>query len=142
MMRAALVRLALVLAFLVPSASAKDIRPGDVRLCNGTRCVAITKRSVLPQLSAFYYGGRRAPLRVRRPGLGTPYYELRFQNGYVTGIVATRRLNRFLSYGVVYERFKRNVWYALPRRLSLELRRLAASLRPLSLTRAALAKSR
>jgi hypothetical protein len=67
---------------------------------------------------------------------------LRFSNGYVTGIVATRRLDRFLSYGVHLERFGRNSWYAVPPRLSAELRRLTAGLRPLRVTRAALARSR
>ena len=126
---------------LAPSASAKDFRPGDLRVCNATRCVAIVSPDVLPQLGAFYYSGR--PLaRIGRPVLGAPYYELRFRNGYATGIVATRRLDRFLSYGVHLERFAAGTWYAVPRQLCLELRRLTASLRPLRVTRAALEKSR
>ena len=126
---------------ILPTATAKDFQPGDLRVCNATRCVAIVNPSVLPQVASFYYGGPQ-PVRVRRPRLGTPYYELRFRNGYVTGIVATRRLNRFLSYGVHDQRFKRDMWYAVPRRMSVELRRLTDALRPFSLTRAALAKSR
>jgi hypothetical protein len=125
----------------LPSASAKDFGPGDLRVCNAKRCVAIVKRSVLPQVGAFYYTGS-PPARVRKSALGSPYYELRLRNGYVTGIVATRRLDRFLSYGVNIERFRRDRWYRVPRALSAELRRLTQSLRPLSLTRAALAKSR
>jgi hypothetical protein len=125
----------------VPSASAKDFGPGDLRVCNAKRCVAIVRREVLPLLGSFYYSG--SPLAdVRRPALGTPHYELRFSNDYVTGIVATRRLDRFLSYGVHLERFGRNSWYAVPPRLSAELRRLTAGLRPLRVTRAALARSR
>jgi hypothetical protein len=142
MVRTFLVGLVATWALLaLPSASAKDFRPGDLRVCNAKRCVAIVRRSVLPQLSSFYYSGR--PLaRVRRPALGTPYYELRFGNGYVTGIAATRRLERFLSYGVNLRRFHRNTWYAVPRPLSAELRRLTQDLRPRSLTAAALARSR
>jgi hypothetical protein len=98
-------------------------------------------REELPQLGSFYYGGA-SPTRLRRPKLGAPYYELRFRNGYVTGIVATRRLDRFLSYGVNLGRFARSKWYAVPHRMSSELRRLTVGLRPLHLTRAALAKSR
>jgi hypothetical protein len=60
----------------------------------------------------------------------------------VTGIVGTRRLDRFLTYGVHDQRFTEYTWYAVPRRVSLELRRLTSALRPLRLTRAALAKSR
>lgn len=133
----------LVAAFALaalPSASAKRFEPGDVRICNSARCVAIVERSVLPALRSFY-GSGPCPARVQRPKLGTPYFELRFRNGYATGIVATKRLNRFLSYGVVLERFAGNVWYAVPGRLSRELRRLTVGLRPLRLSRAALAKS-
>lgn len=125
----------------LPSASAKDFRPGDVRICNATRCVPVLTRSVLPQLTSSYYSGP-LPLRIARPALGTPYYEMRFRNGYVTGIVATRRLDRFLTYGVHDQRFIRDTWYAVPHRVSMELRRLTDALRPLRLTRAALAKSR
>jgi hypothetical protein len=125
---------------VLPSASAKDFRPGDLRVCNRTRCIAITNRDVLPVVGSFYYTGP-CPARVRRPRLGAPYYELRYRNGYVTGIVATRRLDRFLTYGVIDQRFARDTWYAVPRKLSRELRRLTVDLRPLRLTRAALAKS-
>ena len=98
----------------LPSASAKDFGPGDLRVCNATRCVPIVKRNVLPHLGSFYYSGP-APAHLRAPALGTPYYELRFRNNYVTGIVATRQLDRFLSYGVHLERFDANIWYAVPR---------------------------
>jgi hypothetical protein len=125
----------------LPSASAKDFGPGDLRVCNATRCVAIVIREVLPQLDSFYYSGP-SPARVRGPSLGAQYYELRFRNDYVTGIVATRQLDRFLSYGVHLERFARNRWYAVPRQLRHELLRLTVGLRALRVTRAALAKSR
>ena len=59
----------------------------------------------------------------------------------MTGIVATRQLDRFLSYGVHLERFEKSQWYAVPARLSAELRRLTVGLSPLRVTRAALAKS-
>ena len=133
----------LVAAFALvalPSASAKNFEPGDVRICNGARCIAIVERSVLPAIRSFY-GSGPCPARVRRPNVGTPYFELRFRNGYATGIVATERLDRFLSYGVVLERFAGDAWYAVPRKLSRELRRLTVDLRPLRLSRAALAKS-
>ena len=83
-----------------------------------------------------------APAHLSRPTLGTAYYQLRFRNNYVTGIVATRQLDRFLSYGVHLERFTRDTWYAVPAKLSAELRRLTAGMQPLHVTRAALAKSR
>ena len=141
MRRTLLAAAVVVPALLVlPSASAKNFGPGDLRVCNAERCVAIVKREVLPQIGAFYYSGP-ALKRLRTPELGTPYYELRFRNNYVTGIVAARQLDRFLSYGVHLERFARNQWYAVPTRFAKELRRLTADLRPLRLSRAALAKS-
>jgi hypothetical protein len=124
---------------LLPAASAKDFGPGDLSVCNATRCIPIVKREVLPLLGSFYYSGP-TPARVRAPALGARYYELRFDNGYVTGIVATRELDRFLSYGVYLGRF--NGWHAVPRPISAELRRLTVGLRPRLLTRAALARSR
>ncbi|HUQ21547.1 MAG TPA: hypothetical protein VM049_00875 [Gaiellaceae bacterium] len=126
---------------MLPSATAKDFGPGDVRVCNGTRCVGIVEADAVNRLRPFYYSGP-ALAHVRAPALGTPYFELRFRNDYVTGIVATERLDRFLSYGVHLERFARDTWYAVPAKLAAELRRLIAGLRPLRVTRAALAKSR
>jgi hypothetical protein len=95
---------------------------------------------VLRLLASFYYGDS-TPVRVRRPKLGVPYYELRYRNGYVTGIIATRRLDRFLSYGVVLGRFTRDQWYKVPHKVSREFRRLTVGLRPLRLSPAAVAKS-
>jgi hypothetical protein len=126
---------------ILPSASAKEFRPGDLRICNRTHCVPILNRDVLPQLGSFYYGTAQL-VRTRRPRLGAPYYELRLRNGYVTGIVATQRLDRFLSYGVNLGRFARGRWYVAPHRLATELCRLTVGVRPLRVTRAALAKSR
>jgi hypothetical protein len=125
---------------VLQSASAKDFQPGDLRVCNKERCAAIVDRHVLPLLGPFYYTGK-CPTHVRRPKLGVRYFELRTPNGYVTGIVATRRLDRFLTYGVNDGRFARDTWYAVSRKLSQGLRRLTVNLRPLRLTRAALAKS-
>ena len=128
-------------AFLAPSATAKSFGPGDLRICDQERCVGITKRSVLPLLGAFYYYGRE-PAEARSPHLGAPAFDLRFRNGYVSGIVATRHLDRFLSYGVNIGHFSRRTWYRVPPRAAAELRRLSAGLQPLRVTRAALARSR
>jgi len=110
-------------------------------VCGATRCVAIANRNVLPHLGSFYYSGP-PPARIRAAAAGAPYYELRFRNDYATGIVATGRLDRFLSYGVNVGRFAAARWYVVPRRLSEELRRLTVVLQPLHVNGAALAKSR
>ena len=133
--------LALSALLFLPSATAKDFGPGDIRVCNAKRCVPIVKRDVVAQLGPFYYSGGHPPI-ARAPSLGVPSFELRFRgNGYATGIVATRKLDRFLSYGVNLERFDANTWYAVPRKLSAELRQLTSGMLPLRVTRGALAKS-
>ena len=132
---------ALLAVLAAPAAIAKDFGPGDLRVCNAKRCVPITKPSVLPLIGRFYYS-ESSPPTVRRPRLGARAFELRFPNGYATGIVATRRLDRFLSYGVHLKRFRRGTWYRVPPALAAELRRLGAGLPPLRVTRVALARSR
>jgi hypothetical protein len=126
----------------VPAASAKGFEPGDLRICNAKRCVPIMSRPALTALGAFYYIGTKPPRRAPRAHVGAPSFELRFDNGYVTGIVAAAKLDRFLSYGVNIGRFDRGRWYRVPRQAALELQRLTASLRPMPLTRASLARSR
>jgi hypothetical protein len=140
-MRALLGALLVAVTLLVPSAGAKNFRPGDVSVCNAARCVPIVSGRGVSQLTPFYFSGP-ALAHLRAPALGTPYYELRFDNGYATGIVATTRLDRFLSYGVHLERFARDQWYAVPPKLAAELRRLTGGLAPLELTAAALRRSR
>jgi hypothetical protein len=139
-MRAVL--LAAVVALLaVPSAAAKDFEPGDVRLCNGSRCVAIMDPAAITALGHFYYSSGEAPRACPVP-LGARAYELKFRNAYTTGIVAGQQLDRFLSYGVHLERFFRDRWYRVPDAVAAELRRLAAGLEPLRVTPARLARSR
>jgi hypothetical protein len=127
---------------VVPSATAKDFRPGDLRVCNAHRCVPITNRAVLPLLGRFYYSDSQVAHVADRPRLGAPAFELRFKNGYVTGIAASARLDRFLSYGVNLGRFERGIWYRIPPRIASELRALTKGMKPLRVTKAALARSR
>jgi hypothetical protein len=127
---------------VTPGATAKGFEPGDLRVCNAHRCVPIMNRAVLPVLGKFYYSDPHDPLVAPRPRLGAPFFELRFSNGYVTGIAASARLDRFLSYGVNLTRFHRGVWYRIPARIASELRTLTAKMKPLRVTQAALAKSR
>jgi hypothetical protein len=125
---------------LAATAAGKEFQPGDLRVCSATRCVAIENQAVLDRLAALYYGDPK-PRRVSAPRLHAPYFQLRFTNGYVTGIVATRRLDRFLSYGVNLGQFERGRWYHVPAAAAAELQRLTLSLRPLRLTQTALAKA-
>jgi hypothetical protein len=139
-MRPVALALFLVLA-VVPSAAAKEFEPGDLRLCNRTHCVHVMDRAAAKALGHFYYSVGHPPRAAAVP-LGAPALELRFRNGYVTGIVGTARLDRFLSYGVHLERFARGRWYQVPEAIAAELRRLAAGLKPFRVTRERLARSR
>lgn len=118
------------------TAQAKGFGPGDLQVCNAHHCISITTPTVLKQLSGFYYSDA-ALAGAPAPHLAAIAYELRFSNGYVTGIVASARLDRFLSYGVNMERFSRGQWYRLPAQTAQELRQLTTTLPPLRLTRAA-----
>jgi hypothetical protein len=139
-MRRAVGLVAATLLVTAPAAGAKGFGPGDVRVCGASACVPITARAPLRSLIGFYGAGPH-PAAAPGPALGSPSFELRFRNGYATGIVATTRLDRFLSYGVHLGWFRRGAWYRVPPDVALELRRLAATLRPLPVTRGSLAKS-
>jgi hypothetical protein len=130
---------AAALAF-TSTAAAKDFGPGDLSICNAKRCMAITDRQVLDSLSIFYYGNTQLSMSGR-PRMRSPFFQLRFRNGYVTGIVASAPLDRFLSYGVNLGRFQRGKWYRMPEKAALELRKLTTGLKPLRLSFAAVAKS-
>jgi hypothetical protein len=133
--------IAAALALAAPAATAKDFDPGDLRICNAHSCVAITDGRVVPLLGAFYYSGCQPPT-MPPVAVGARQFELRFRNGYATGIVATARLNRVLSYGVNLDRFTGGRWYAVPDRLAAEFRRLTARMRPLHVAAGSLALSR
>jgi hypothetical protein len=133
--------LAATVLALAPGAAAKDFEPGDLRLCGAAHCVPIVDQGTLDELAGFYYGVRK-PRSSLAPALHVPYFELRFRNAYVTGIVATSRLDRFLSYGVNLGQFARGRWYRVPTAAAAELRRLSSPLESLRLTRAAIRKSR
>ena len=121
--------------------AAKEFGPGDLRVCDETTCTPIVAPGAVRALSGFYYHGLQ-PARVPRPRWGAPAFELRFSNGYVTGVVGGVRRDRFLSFGVYLERFRRGSWYRLPPGASRELSRLTASLEPLPVTPALVRRSR
>jgi hypothetical protein len=129
-MKLAAVAIAAAALLAVPSAVAKEFRPGDLRVCGRTQCVPIMNRSVLRVLSTYYYGPRWV-VRAGPVRRGAPGFELRFTNGYASGMVATTWLNRFRAYGVICGRFVRGRWYRFPPRAVAEIRRLTADMQPL-----------
>jgi hypothetical protein len=127
---------------VIPAATAKDFGPGDLRVCNAHHCVPIVNRAVLPLLGRFYYLDAYTPRVAPQPRLGAPAFELRFRNGYVTGVAAGVRFDRFLSFGVNLDQFQQETWYRVPTRVVPRLRELTAGLTPLRLTAAALIDTR
>jgi len=126
---------------LAPGASAKEFTPGDLRICNTQRCVAVKSRPALQALFQLYYADP-SPDLAPRARLGARSYQLRYRNDYVTGIVAGATLDRFLSHGVHLGHFTRGHWYRVPLPAARELRRLAAGLESIPLTRDAIDRSR
>lgn len=114
----------------VPLAAGKDFKPGDIRVCVAATCLRLNDQGALDALSAFYYSSAHNPRLQTAPGARAPYVELRFPNGYVTGIAAGRSYDHFLSYGVNLDQFRARTWYAIPARASLAIKRLAARLAP------------
>ena len=96
---------------------------------------------MLRSVSTFLYGGRQ-PGRAPAPRQGSEVFQLRFDNDYTIGLLGGPRRDRFLSYGVNLDRFRRGVWYRLPRRASTGLRVATVALEPRTLTRAAVNRSR
>ena len=121
--------------------AAKGFEPGDLRVCGATTCGAVMRPAGARARGAFVYTGRQPAVAVR-PALGAPTFQLRYDNGYVAGIVAGVRRDRFLSYGVYLERFRRGTWYRLSPAAARELRLVTTVLRPRPLTVAALRRSR
>jgi hypothetical protein len=136
----ALAAAAALAAVFVPSASAKEFNPGDLRVCAASRCVAITDQPALDAIGAFYYGPS-APRPAAAPNPRTRYVELRFPNGYVTGVAAGARFDRFLSFGVNLDQFAGRTWYRIPAAAAAEIRQLALQLRPRRLPRDILTRS-
>jgi hypothetical protein len=121
--------------------AAKEFGPGDLRLCDTKHCVPIVDLDAVQLLSRFYYTGPQPP-RAARPRWGARAFELRFSNGYVTGVVGGAALDRFLSFGVHAERFRSSAWYRMTPAAARELRRLANGLVPLRVTPALVSRSR
>ena len=75
---------------LAPGASAKEFTPGDLRICNTQRCVAVKSRPALQALFQLYYADP-SPDLAPRARLGARSYQLRYRNDYVTGISPAQR---------------------------------------------------
>lgn len=111
----------------ISTAVAKDFRPGDLGVCNASRCVPIRDRSVLRTFAAFFWGDARVSI-AHPPRRGEPAIDLRFNDGSLAGVVGGRKLDRALVNGLNCGRFRRGIWYRLPASAAVEVSRLAAPL--------------
>jgi len=113
-----------------PAATAKEFRPGDLRVCGRSQCVPIVGKRLLRSLSRLYYGPgpvhRTEP--VRR---GAVAFAFRWRDGWAAGLVAGIGLDRFRSHGVFYGRFQRGRWYRVPAEAAAALRKLTTGAKPL-----------
>jgi hypothetical protein len=122
--------LAVVVLVAASASSAKEFRPGDVRLCDARQCVSLGEQRLLFELSSFVYGDTRVR-RVQPLRRGAPVLQLRYRDGYVPGLLGRDGLDRFRSHGVICGRFVRGVWYRVPAPLARDLRMAAVRLNPL-----------
>jgi hypothetical protein len=114
---------------LAPLAEAKTFEPGDVSVCGAAKCIPLNNRAALNALSAFYYSAE-VPKSESKPPAYSHYVQLRYRNGYVTGIAAGPGYDHFLSYGVNEDQFTTRTWYAIPPAASKAIKKLATKLRP------------
>ena len=129
-MRFVVLAIAVAAALGAEAALAKDIQPGDLRLCGRDRCVSIEDPSLIPRMDSFLWGPQRV-VHAQRVRPGTRAFRLRVRNGYVWGTVATAKLNRFQAHGYYCERFEYGKWYRVPPRVAEAWRALTRGMRPL-----------
>ena len=114
----------------IPAATAKDVGPGDLRVCGRSHCVPIMNRRLVRILNAYYWGPRPV-IRAGPVRRGAPAFALRWRDGYVSGLVAGADLNRFRAHGFFCERFVRGRWYRFRAEATVWLKKLTTQLRPL-----------
>ena len=117
--------LAVLGLILSATASAKDIRPGDLRICGASHCRAVRDPVQARAFADLLWGPGRIP-RVPTPAVGSPVFQLRFRDGPAGALINATAIR---VHGLNCGRFQRGKWYRLPARL----RGLTARLQPRSL---------
>jgi hypothetical protein len=114
------------LGLIVSAAAwAKEIRPGELRICGAEHCRVVTEPAQARAFSSLLWGQSRIP-RAPTPAVGSPVFELRFKDGPAGALINATSIR---VHGLNCGRFKRGKWYRLPARL----RALTAGLQPRSL---------
>jgi hypothetical protein len=115
---------ALFVGTLIATAAAwaKDIRPGELRICGAVHCRVVDEPHQARAFAELFWG-EDPVVRARQPRLGAPVYQLRFKDGFVSAIITATAIR---VHGLNCGRFQRGKWYRLPD----ELQRLTVGLRP------------
>jgi hypothetical protein len=113
------------------SAAAKEFPPGSLMICGAKHCLTVTDPAQSRAFSSLLWGDGRVR-RAPTPRLGSPIYQLRFENGPAGAIINARAIR---VHGLRCGRFQRGKWYRLPPALrgvtaGLEPKRLRASIPP------------
>jgi hypothetical protein len=113
------------------TSSAKEFPPGSLMICGAKHCRTVTDPAQSRAFSSLLWGDGRVR-RAPTPRLGSPIYQLRFENGPAGAIINARAIR---VHGLRCGRFQRGKWYRLPPALrgvtaGLEPKRLRASIPP------------
>jgi hypothetical protein len=68
------------LLLVVPAASAKEFRPGDLRLCGATQCRVVKDVRATRLFGDFLYGSGPV-IPAPMPRVGSPVFQVRFKDG-------------------------------------------------------------
>jgi hypothetical protein len=101
---------------------AKEIRPGDLRICGATQCRVVNDLGQARAFSNLLWGSSRV-VRAPTPRVGSPIFGLRFRDGPAGAIISATAIR---VHGLNCGRFQRGKWYRLP----ASLRGVTAGLKP------------
>jgi hypothetical protein len=90
-------------------AAAKEFPPGELRVCGAKQCRVVTDGQSRA-FSALLWGDGRAR-RAPTPRIGSPIYQLRFENGRAGAVINATAIR---VHGLNCGRFERGKWYRLP----------------------------
>ena len=107
---------------IAAGAWAKEIRPGDLRICGAAHCRVVSDPSHARAFSNLLWGSSRV-VRAPTPPVGLPIFQLRFRDGPAGAIISATAIR---VHGLNCGRFQRGKWYRLP----ASLRGMTAGLKP------------
>jgi hypothetical protein len=107
---------------LAATASAKEIRPGDLRICGAAHCRVVEDPGQARAFSDLLWGPSRV-VRAPTPPVGSPIFQLRFRDGPAGAIISATAIR---VHGLICGRFQRGKWYRLP----ASLRGVTVGLKP------------